>query len=90
MGSREAFESKTTANGELFLRVDMPGVEAKDVKVVAKGWEVRFFDKARKRGHDLDGPEYMGSVSLLPMTILKRKVEHEVKDGVLRMVVPPA
>ncbi|XP_058010154.1 putative 57 kDa heat shock protein [Hevea brasiliensis] len=89
-GSREAFESILTENGGLFLRVDMPGVAEEDARVCVVGGNVIFFGKALKvMEHDSSGREYLGSVSLLPMTPIEGNIEHAMKDGVFRLSISP-
>eukprot|EP00257_Ricinus_communis_P027437 XP_025014851.1 uncharacterized protein LOC112536383 [Ricinus communis] len=85
-GSKEAYQAKPTADGGLFLRVDMPGIAKGDASVNGLGGDIRFFGKARKVMEVDDDEdhkhEYMGNVSLLPMTIVQGQVDVELMDGV--------
>ncbi|EEF33464.1 conserved hypothetical protein [Ricinus communis] len=102
-GSKKGFEAKPTKEGGLFLRIDMPGVAKQDSRVWMMDGEVRFLGKARKIiKHDVSGREYLGSISLFPIATdhgdgncgsssrIRGKIVHEMKDGVLRIMIPPA
>ncbi|EOY24361.1 Heat shock protein HSP20/alpha crystallin family, putative isoform 1 [Theobroma cacao] len=91
-GHRGAFEGKASKKGGLFARVDMPGVSPEDANAFFKDGEIRFIGTGYKVSeHDESGRTYLGSiVPVLPTKrIMPSKLDYTMKDGVLRIIIPP-
>ena len=93
-GSKKDFKVKPTKDGGFFLRIDMSEVTNQDSRVWVVDREVRFLGRARKiMEHDESRRDYLGSISLRLMYSncrIHRRVVHDMKDGVLRILISPA
>ncbi|KAK9984673.1 hypothetical protein SO802_034198 [Lithocarpus litseifolius] len=86
-GPRESYGAKEVKDG-FYVWVDMPGVTKDKVSVgVENGW-VLFSGKAGKESiHEESGRNYQGRFGPFDVNMIG-KIKTEVKNGVLRMMIP--
>ncbi|KAJ4866203.1 HSP20-like chaperone [Raphanus sativus] len=91
-GSLMAYESKQLVNGCLYVRVDMPGVPKEMFTVSVKSGIVMVTGDAPSVSYDSGGRFYSGEVALLstPIDIPIRQIKIISKNGVIRLIIPPA
>jgi HSP20 family protein len=94
-GSGPALESYVE-NGKLFVRADLPGIEAKDVEITASGDQLTIRGK-RERQHEQKGRDFIhrevayGSferVVKLPSGVNPDQIKASYNNGVLELTVP--
>ncbi|XP_010449760.1 PREDICTED: putative 57 kDa heat shock protein [Camelina sativa] len=90
-GSKMAYESKQLPDGQLYLRVDMPGVPKDKFNVSVTNGRVKVTGEAPARGHDSAGRFYSGDVAVLssPVDLPSRRIKTIAKNGVIRLFIPP-
>ncbi|XP_018468910.1 putative 57 kDa heat shock protein isoform X2 [Raphanus sativus] len=90
-GSTMAYESKQLQNGGLYVRLDMPGVPKDNFNVSVSSGRVKVTGQAPAVGHDSDGRFYSGDVAMLsaPVDIPSRRIKTIIKNGVIRLLIPP-
>jgi HSP20 family protein len=95
MGTEPPIES-FVENGKVVIRVDLPGVEPKDVEVTVSGDTLTIRGK-RERTHEEQGRDYLhrevsyGSFErsiTLPAGIDPDQIKAAYKDGVLELTAP--
>ncbi|KAH0863172.1 hypothetical protein HID58_080383, partial [Brassica napus] len=91
-GSLMAYESKQLQNGCLYVRVDMPGVPKERFTVSVKSGMVMVTGDAPAVSHDSGGRFYSGEVAMLsnPIDIPIRQIKIISKNGIIRLIIPPA
>ncbi|CAH8362745.1 unnamed protein product [Eruca vesicaria subsp. sativa] len=91
-GSLMAYESKQLQNGCLYIRVDMPGVPKERFTVSVKSGIVMVTGDAPAVSHDSGGRFYSAEVAMLsnPIDIPIRQIKIISKNGVIRLIIPPA
>ncbi|KAJ0251223.1 Heat shock protein HSP20/alpha crystallin family protein [Hirschfeldia incana] len=91
-GSLMAYESKQLLNGCLYVRVDMTGVPKERFTVSVKSGMVMVTGDAPAVSHDSGGRFYSGEVAMLstPIDIPIRQIKIICKNGVIRLIIPPA
>ncbi|RID50117.1 hypothetical protein BRARA_H00868 [Brassica rapa] len=91
-GSLMSYESKQLQNGCLYVRVDMPGVPKERFTVSVKSGMVMVTGDAPAVSHDSGGRFYSGEVAMLsnPIDIPIRQIKIISKNGVIRLIIPPA
>lgn len=87
-----AYESKQLQNGCLYVRVDIPGVPKERFTVSVKSGMVMVTGDAPAVSHDSGGRFYSGEVAMLsnPIDIPIRQIKIISKNGVIRLIIPPA
>ncbi|CAH8317098.1 unnamed protein product [Eruca vesicaria subsp. sativa] len=90
-GSTMAYESKQLENGSLYVRLDMPGVPKDNFNVSVANGRVKVTGQAPAVSHDSDGRFYSGDVAMLsaPVDVPSRRIKTIIKNGVIRLLIPP-
>lgn len=92
-GPKGLFETKELGDNELYLRLDLPGLEGENMSLSTdmKKKEVFFGgDEVKEWELDDGGRSYLGCNGLLCNCCEISDVRAKMKDGVLRMVISKA
>jgi HSP20 family protein len=87
---RRAWDAKEDEEA-LLLRVDMPGLGKEHVKVWAEQNSLVIKGEGEKEAGEDEGappPRYSGRIDLAPEVYRMDKIKAEMKNGVLKVVVP--
>lgn len=89
-GPRGAYEVKKVEEG-LFVRIEMPGIEKEDVKLRVEYGNVVITGEGRRESeHEDSGRSYSANIELSSNWFEPSKINAEMKNGVLRMLIPVA
>ncbi|KAK3041104.1 hypothetical protein RJ639_026901 [Escallonia herrerae] len=89
-GPKGAYEAKKVEEG-LFVRMEMPGIEKDDVQISVEYNNVKIKGEGKKESkHEDSGRSYSGGIELCSNVFQPQKIEAEMKNGVLRMIIPKA
>ncbi|KAK2994870.1 hypothetical protein RJ640_012833 [Escallonia rubra] len=89
-GPKGAYEAKKVEEG-LFVRMEMPGIEKDDVQISVEYNNVKIKGEGKKESkHEDSGRSYSGGIELCSNVFQPQKIEAEMKNGVLRMIIPRA
>ncbi|KAF7139029.1 hypothetical protein RHSIM_Rhsim07G0020900 [Rhododendron simsii] len=87
-GSRRGFNVKEDDNA-LYMRIEMPGLDKEDVKVVVEGNTLVIIGEGKKESEDDDvAPRYSSRIDLPPNLYKIDQIKAEMRNGVLKIVVP--
>ncbi|CAK9181940.1 unnamed protein product [Ilex paraguariensis] len=87
-GPQGAYEAKKVEDG-FFVRMEMPGIDKQDVRLWVEYGNVYIKGEGKKESnHEDSGRTYSGSVELSSSSFQPEKIMAEMKNGVLRMVIP--
>lgn len=90
-GSRNGFKVKEDDNA-LYMRIEMPGLDKDDVKVVVEGNTLVIIGEGKKESSDEDDDEvalrYTSRIDLPPNLYKIEEIKAEMRNGVLKIVVP--
>ncbi|KAI8545199.1 hypothetical protein RHMOL_Rhmol07G0023300 [Rhododendron molle] len=87
-GSRRGFNVKEDDNA-LYMRIEMPGLDKEDVKVVVEGTTLVIIGEGKKESEDDEvAPRYSSRIDLPPNLYKKDHIKAEMRNGVLKVVVP--
>lgn len=88
VGMRRGWDAKED-NDALYLRIDMPGLGKENVKVVAeRGTLVIRGEGGAEEGDAESGRKYSTRIDLAPELYKIDEIKAEMKNGVLKIVVP--
>lgn len=89
-GPRGAYEVKKLEEG-LFVRMEMPGIEKEDLKLRVEYGNVFVSGEGRRESeHEDSGRSYSANIELSSSSFEPRNITAELKNGVLRMLIPLA
>lgn len=87
-GSRRGFNVKEDDNS-LYMRIEMPGLDKEDVKVVVEGTTLVIIGEGKKESEDDEvAPRYSSRIDLPPNLYKIDQIKAEMRNGVLKIVVP--
>ncbi|XP_009763041.1 heat shock 22 kDa protein, mitochondrial-like [Nicotiana sylvestris] len=87
-GPRGSYEAKNVDAG-MFLRMEMPGIDKEDVKVWVEYGNVCIKGDGKKESeHEDSGRTYSANIEICSNSFQPQYMEAEMKNGVLRMVIP--
>ncbi|KAG5538476.1 hypothetical protein RHGRI_019150 [Rhododendron griersonianum] len=87
-GSRRGFNVKEDDNA-LYMRIEMPGLDKEDVKVVVEGNTLVIIGEGKKESEDDEvAPRYSSRIDLPPNLYKIDQIKAEMRNGVLKIVVP--
>lgn len=87
-GSRRGFNVKED-DYALYMRIEMPGLDKEDVKVVVEGTTLVIIGEGKKESEDDEvAPRYSSRIDLPPNLYKIDQIKAEMRNGVLKIVVP--
>ncbi|KAA8521392.1 hypothetical protein F0562_012046 [Nyssa sinensis] len=87
-GSRRGWDVKED-NDALYLRMDMPGLDKENVKVYVEQNTLIIKGEGEKESEDEEyGPRYSSRIDLPPKLYKLDEIKAEMKNGVLKVIVP--
>ncbi|XP_057511756.1 heat shock 22 kDa protein, mitochondrial-like [Actinidia eriantha] len=89
-GPRGSYEAKKVEKG-LFVRMEMPGIEKEDVKIWVEDDNVFVKGEGKKESkHEDSGRTYSAGIELCSDSFQLENIRAEMKNGVLRLLIPNA
>lgn len=87
----ESYESKQLEDGNLYVRLDMPGVPKDNFTVSVANGKVNVTGQAPALDHDSGSRLYSSDVVILsgPVDFPSHQVKTIIKNGVIRLLIPP-
>ncbi|CAN6922875.1 unnamed protein product [Brassica oleracea] len=87
----ESYESKQLEDGNLYVRLDMPGVPKDNFTVSVANGKVNVTGQAPALDHDSGSRLYSSDVVILsgPVDFPIHRVKTIIKNGVIRLLIPP-
>lgn len=87
----ESYESKQLEDGNLYIRLDMPGVTRDNFTVSVANGRVKVTGQAPALSQDSAGRFYSGDVAMYssPDDIPSGRIKTIIKNGVVRLLIPP-
>lgn len=88
-GSRRGFNVKEDENA-LYMRIEMPGLDKEDVKVVVEENTLIIIGEGKKESEDDDevAPRYSSRIEVPPTLYKIDQIKAQMRNGVLKIVVP--
>ena len=87
-GPQGTYEAKRVDEG-LFVRVDMPGIDKKKVKINVEDDSLIIKGEGVKESeHECSGRTYVGSIDLCSNFFKLEEAKAEMRNGVLRLLIP--
>lgn len=87
----ESYETKRLEDGSLYVRFDMPGVPKDNFAVSVTNGKVNVTSQAPVLSHDSGSRLYSADVVILsgPVDFPSHRVKTIIKNGVIRLLIPP-
>lgn len=87
----ESYESKQLEDGNVYVRLDMPGVPKDNFTVSVANGKVNVTGQAPALSHDSGSRLYSADVVMLsgPVDFPSHQVKTIIKNGVIRLLIPP-